>query len=72
MNNHNGSEQSQKTKLHYEDAADESMYDGDNNNADVADDVTSADYYFDSYSHFGKKYSKFSLCTFDSFILLFL
>ncbi|KAG7584420.1 Protein arginine N-methyltransferase [Arabidopsis suecica] len=51
-NNHNGSDETQKTKLSFEDA-DESMYDGGDNNADVADDITSADYYFDSYSHFG-------------------
>ncbi|CAH8262767.1 unnamed protein product [Arabidopsis lyrata] len=51
-NNNNGSDETQKTKLHFEDA-DESMYDGGDNNADVADDITSADYYFDSYSHFG-------------------
>lgn len=56
-NNHNeqesnGSDQNQNTKLRFEDA-DESMCD-----ADVADDITSADYYFDSYSHFGKS-SKF-------------
>jgi protein arginine N-methyltransferase 1 len=51
-NNNNGSDETQTTKLHFEDA-DESMHDGDDNNADVADDITSADYYFDSYSHFG-------------------
>lgn len=50
-NNHNeqGSDQNQNTKLPFEDA-DETMCD-----ADVADDITSADYYFDSYSHFGNK-----------------
>ncbi|KAF8053728.1 hypothetical protein N665_1379s0010 [Sinapis alba] len=56
-NNHNeqGSEQTQNTKLPFKDA-DESMCD-----ADVADDTTSADYYFDSYSHFGKSPRKFHL-----------
>ncbi|ESQ50338.1 hypothetical protein EUTSA_v10002025mg [Eutrema salsugineum] len=55
-NNHNeqevnGSDQNQNTKLRFEDA-DELMCDA-GDNADVADDITSADYYFDSYSHFG-------------------
>lgn len=60
-NNHNeqGSDQNQNTKLPFEET-DETMCD-----ADVADDITSADYYFDSYSHFGKKnpwkYSSFKL-----------
>lgn len=62
-NNHNeqesnGSDQNQSTKLRFEDG-DESMCDAGGDNADVADDITSADYYFDSYSHFGKKSLKF-------------
>lgn len=48
-NNHNELGSDQHTKLPFEDV-DETMCD-----ADVADDITSADYYFDSYSHFGKK-----------------
>ena len=48
-NNHNEQGSDQHTKLPFEDV-DETMCD-----ADVADDITSADYYFDSYSHFGKK-----------------
>lgn len=37
-------------------AQDESMFDAGESadTADVTDDTTSADYYFDSYSHFGK------------------
>lgn len=66
-NNNNGSDETQKTKLSFEDA-DESMYDGGDNNADVADDITSADYYFDSYSHFGK-IIELSLYTFAFFML---
>lgn len=54
----NGSDQNQNTKLRFEDA-DESMCDAGTDNADVSDDITSADYYFDSYSHFGNKPLKF-------------
>ncbi|KAL0758464.1 hypothetical protein Bca101_074614 [Brassica carinata] len=46
-NNHNEQGSDQHTNLPFEDV-DETMCD-----ADVADDITSADYYFDSYSHFG-------------------
>ena len=35
-------------------AQDESMCDAADGTTEMADDTTSADYYFDSYSHFGK------------------
>lgn len=77
--------QNQNTKIRFEDAdedevaegsgfageeaaQDESMCDA-GESAEVTDDTTSADYYFDSYSHFGHSLSSFFLVSlqFDVF-----